>query len=156
MRNGVVVRALRRSLPGRPRACRAGREFLRSAGVADDDALLVAGDDLGDSSRPAVAPAVGDADRDAARVLRERGDTRSVEHCAPAVSELAGFPAGEGLFLRRLEVGRQFTVECCGDDPARPGADVDVPFIPQSRESVAEFGFDADLENVCTSHDMTR
>ena len=37
-------------------------------------------------------------------------------------------------------------VECCRDDVASPGADVDVPFIAKSREAVAEFGFDADLE----------
>ena len=104
----------------------------------------------------AVAPTVGDADRNAARVLRERGDTGSVEHRAPAVLELAGFPTGEGLSLRRVEVGRQFTVECRRDDPARPGADVHVPFIAKSRQAAAEFGLDADLENVCTSHDMTQ
>ena len=102
------------------------------------------------------APAVGDADRDAARVLRERGDTGSVEHGPPAVPELAGFPAGEGLSVRRLEVGRQFTVECCRDDVTSPGADVDAAFIAKSREAVAQFGFDADLEHVCTSHDMTQ
>ena len=78
-----------------------GREPLRPAGVADDDALLVAGDDLGDHSRPGAAPAVGDADRGSARVLREGGDIGSVEHGAPAVVELAGSPAGEGLSLRR-------------------------------------------------------
>ena len=39
---------------------------------------------------------------------------------------------------------------------ASPGADVDVPFIPKPREAVAEFGFDADLEHVCTPHDMTQ
>ena len=55
-----------------------------------------------------------------------------------------------------VEVGRQFAVECCRDHVTRPGADVDVPFIAKSREAVAEFGFDADLENVCTSHDMTQ
>ena len=71
---GVVGRC-RSQLPDDGRVSRAGREVLRPAGVADDDALLVAGDDLGDGSRPAAAPAVGDADRGAARVLRERGDT---------------------------------------------------------------------------------
>ena len=82
--------------------CRAGVNPVRPAGVADDDALLlVAGDDLGDRSRPGAAPAVGDADRGSARVLRERADTESVEHGAPVVPELAGSPAGEGLSLRR-------------------------------------------------------
>ena len=133
-----------------------GREPLRPARVADDDALLVAGDDLGDRGRPGAAPAVGDADRSSARVLRERGDIGPVENGAAAVVELAGSPADEGLSLRRLEVGREFAVECCRDDVASPGADVDVPFIAKSREAVAEFGFDADLEYVCTSHDMTQ
>ena len=54
------------------------------------------------------------------------------------------------------EVGRQFAVECCRDDVTSLGPDVDVPSIAKSHEAVAEFGFDADLENVCTSHDMTR
>ena len=91
-----------------------------------------------------------------ARVLRERGDIGSVKHGAPAVVKLAGSPAGEGLSLRRLEGGREFPVERCRDDVASPGADVDVPFIAKSREAVAELGFDADLEDVCTAHDMRR
>ncbi len=70
---------------------------------------------------------VGDADRGSTRVLREGGGIGSVEHGAPAVVELAGSPAGEGLSLRRLEVGREFAVECRRDDVASPGADVDVP-----------------------------
>ena len=98
----------------------------------------------------------GDADRGSTRVLRERGDIGSVEHDAPALVELAGSSAGEGLSRRRLEVGRQFAVECCRDDPASPGADVDVPLIAKPRDAVAEFAFDADLENVCTLHDMTQ
>ena len=79
-----------------------------------------------------------------------------MERGAPAVPELAGFPAGEGLSLRRLEVGRQFAVECCRDDPVSPGAGVDAVFIAQSREALADVVFDADLEDVCTWHDMTR
>ena len=101
-------------------------------------------------------PAVGDADRGSARILREPRDIGSVENGAPAVPELAASPAGEGLSLRRLEVGREFAVECRRDDVTSPGADVDVPFIAKSRETVAEFGFDADLEDVCTSLDMTQ
>ncbi len=71
-------------------------------------------------------------------------------------SSLRVLQAGEGLSRRRLEVGREFAVECCRDDVASPSADVDVPFIAKSREAVAEFGFDADLEDVYTSHDMTQ
>ena len=110
----------------------------------------------GDRRRPGAAPTVGDADRGSTRVLRERGDIGSVEHGAPAVVKLAGFSASEGLSRRRLEVGREFAVECRRDDVTSPGADVDVPFIAKPREAVTEFGFDADLENVCTPHDMTQ
>ena len=91
-----------------------------------------------------------------ARVLRERGDTGPSSTAPQPSPSLQGFPAGEGLSLRRLEVGRQFTVECCRDDVTSPGAGVDVPFIPKPREAVAEFGFDADLKHVCTPHDMTQ
>ena len=56
--------------------------------------------------RRASCTDAGDADRGSKRVLRERGDIGSVEYGAPAVVELAGFPAGEGLSRRRLEVGR--------------------------------------------------
>ena len=69
-------------------------------------------------------------------------------------SSLQGLqPAKGGLSLRRLEVGREFAVECRRDDVTSPGADVDVPFIAKPREAVAEFGFDADLET--SAHRMT-
>lgn len=120
---------------------------LRPSGIAGDDPLPVARDDLGDRSGPGVAPAVGDSDRGSARVVRERGDVGSVEYCAPAVSELAGSPPGEGFSLRRIDVGWELAVEACGDDIPSPGADVDVAFIPQAGESFPESGFDADLEH---------
>ena len=103
-----------------------------------------------------AALAVGDADRGPARVLRERGHVGTFECGAPAVPELAGSPAGEGLsHRRRIEAGLELAVESCRDEVPRPGADVDVSFIAQARESLAELGFDADLEHVRTQHDMT-
>ena len=65
--------------------------------------LRIAGDDLGERSRPAVALTVGDADRDSAWVLRERGHAGTFVSGAPAILELAGFPAGEGLYLRQIK-----------------------------------------------------
>jgi hypothetical protein len=64
-----------------------------------------------------------------ARSETDRWFERFDDHVlAPTVPELAGLPAGDGLFLRRLEVGRQLTVQRCRDDVTRPGAHVDVLF----------------------------
>ena len=53
---------------------------------------------------------------------------------------LQGFQPATGCLFGASEVGRQFTDQCCREDVTRPGADVDVPLNPQSREAVAEFG----------------
>ena len=76
-----------------------GREPLRPAGVADDDALLVAGDDLGDRGRPGAAPAVGDADRGSTRVLREGGDIGSSSTAPQPSSSLQGLQPARGCLF---------------------------------------------------------
>ena len=77
------------------------------------------------------------------------GSPRARRHRGPSSTAPQPSSSLQGLSRQRLEVGREFAVECRRDDVTSPGVDVDVPFIPKLREAVAEFRFDADLENVC-------